>query len=252
MKYLTVLFLLSLGTVHAQVADYFTTEFLLGGKLNSENLIADYKGYDFSRIWTKTENSNVYGVIGEDHQRLRLKLITVEKNPFDSTEYIVYGKSMVKNTICDFTGVIRINEIRTFNEFHFGVDNEYEHAGIKSQGILIGAYEFRENREQVHSGIFKGELSARWYLNKDDQMVYDDIQLVADGYVNNAFVGVWRSDASNNEKLCNWGDYRVPMANEDFDIGVAELSVSDKYRDKGWEDTGSENTLLNMRVKWWE
>ena len=83
-------------------------------------------------------------------------------------------------------------------------------------------------------------------------MFYDDIQLVADGYVNNAFVGVWRSDASNNEKLCNWGDYRVPMANEGFDIGAAELSVSDKYRDKGWEDTGSENTLLNMRVKWWE
>ena len=49
--------------------------------------------------------------------------------------------------------MIRINEVRTFIEFHFGVDNEYEQAGIKSQGILIGAYEFRENRDQVHSGV---------------------------------------------------------------------------------------------------
>ena len=38
------------------------------------------------------------------------------------------------------------------------------------------------------------------------------------------------------EKICNWADYRVPNANKDFDVGVGEFGVSEKYLSKGWEN----------------
>ena len=42
-------------------------------------------------------------------------------------------------------------------ELRFGVDDEYADKGIKSQGVLIADYEFKENKEQNHIGIFKGK-----------------------------------------------------------------------------------------------
>lgn len=55
----------------------------------------------------KTKNDVVYGIIGEEHQRLMIKIILVEKNPYTPNEYISYGKSMVKGIICDFVQGIR-------------------------------------------------------------------------------------------------------------------------------------------------
>jgi len=64
------------------------------------------------------------------------------------------------------------------------------------------------------------------------------------------------------EKKCNWGDYRVPMANTDFDVGAGEFSVSEKYWDKGWLDIALQNKSPNLAIKksdnaekqkeWWE
>ena len=48
------------------------------------------------------------------------------------------------------------------------------------------------------------------------------------------FVGNWKMYKSKIEKICNWGDYRVPYTKCDFDIGAGELSISEKYSKNGY------------------
>ncbi len=153
---------------------------------------------------------------------------------YGENEYLVYGKSNVKSNICDFIGKITILKVQELNVESFGVDDEFKNSDIKKQGVLTAKYEFFENNAQIHSGQFQGILQSKWYLDKNDEITYNDIDSFTDGYFNNAFVGTWKMYSSTIEKVCNWADYRVPSVTCDFDIGAAELSVSEKYRMNGW------------------
>lgn len=209
--------------------------------LNDEEIIekditSNFIIYDFSNIWLATENRNIFGIIGNDYQRIKIKFLTVARNENNPNEYLVYGKSNVKNQICDFAGKITIKKIQEIKREHFGVDDEFKNSGIKAQGLLTAKYEFYENKNQTHSGIFSGELKSKWILDKGNLIKYDDINSVADGYFNNSFVGVWKMYDSNNEKKCNWADFRVPNIECDFDIGAGEFSPCEKYQKNGWKN----------------
>jgi hypothetical protein len=235
---------------------------MLGGQLKTKDELIKYREFDFSNIWLKTENVDVYGVLGDDHQRIRVKILSVKKNPENLIEYLVVGKSMVNDTISDFQGVINLTELYEVSEMHFGVDDEYAEKGIKSQGVLIAEYEFQQFYDRIYIGIFKGKLFTKWYMNSNNQIEYDNIEFISDGYMNNAFVGNWKSKKSEKEMICNWGDYRVPNANFDFDIGAGEFSVSEKYWNKGWLDVALKNQIPNNSIEpnktkgkskeWWE
>lgn len=212
--------------------------------LKENNEIDKYAKYDFSSLWLKTENQFVYGIIGEEYQRILIKFIFIEKDLNDKNEYLVYGKSNVKGNICDFVGKINIIKVQELKSQKLGVDDEYKNAGIKNQGLLTAKYEFFENKNINHSGEFRGTLQTEWYLDNNDIINYNDIDLNSDGYFNNAFVGIWKKYNSSLEKTCNWGDYRVPNSNCDFDIGAGELSIADKYLKNGW--------WVKPKQKWWE
>ena len=251
---------ISIGQTLDRIKENFDSE--IG--YQSENVLEKYESfdYDFSNIWSVTDNQNVYGIIGDEHQRISIKLISIFRISNGPFLYNVYGKSKVKENICEFYGNIVIKEIREIKELHFGVDAEYADKGIKNQGILVADYEFYESKEQKHSGIFKGKLYSKWYLNSKNEIVYDNIEFISDGYLNNAFVGVWKSYSTGKEKNCNWADYRVPIANQDFDIGAGEFSVSEEYWNKGWLDIALKNQVQNGTIvreksnkvakEWWE
>lgn len=259
----TIIILLFLTNVSfAQKNEKFLNEFMLGSELLTENVLDKYVQFDFSNIWLKTENSNVYGIIGDEHQRIRIKLLTIKKKPGKDIEYSVVGKSNVNETICDFQGTISLVEIYEDEELNYGVDDEFAEEGIISQGVLIADYSFKENKEQTHSGVFKGKLYTKWYLNSKNQIEYDNIEFISDGYFNNAFVGIWESYLTDKKKICNWAYYRVPNSNKDFDIGVGEFNVSEKYWKKGWMDIALTNQIPNKAIErkkdrdkkkdWWE
>lgn len=262
MKLIFWTFLLITTIGFSQSEKQFLSDFLLEDELNPKNKLSEYQHYDFSNVWNKTSNEFIYGIIGEDHQRIRIKFISINKSFEKPNEYFVFGKSMVEENICDFFGTIKIRKIKELKELHFGVDEEYKNKGITQQGILIAEYFFDEDAQQNHPGIFKGKLYSKWYLDKDDKMVYDDIQSISDTYFNNAFIGTWKSYETGKEKICNWADWRVPFANQDFDIGAGEFSVSKKYWDKGWLDIALKNQMQNGAVvksksdkktkQWWE
>jgi len=222
------------------------------------NLLVSASSYNFANLWTQTKNSHILGVIGNDHQRIRIKIISVKAIAGKSNEYKVTGKSSVKGTICDFSGEIILNRISELQEMHYGVDDYYKDKEIISQGILIAHYEFKENKHQKHSGVFKGKLYTKWYVNSENKVVYDNIESNADSYMNNAFIGVWISYTTGKEKICNWGDYRVPNSNQDFDIGAGEFSPNKKYLNKGWSNynkawvTGEKQAREIETAKWWK
>lgn len=258
MKKLLIILLLLANYSFAQNNGEFLSRFLLESELKPGNAIDQYSQYDFAGIWMQTENYCVLGIIGDDYQRIRIRLTAVRKNPNNPLEYLVNGKSNVKGNICDFSGTIKIIEINEYMQLNFGVDNEFMDKGIKSQGILIADYEFKEDPTQSHPGIFLGKLYSKWYVDSDDQVRYDDIQSISDAYMNNAFTGTWKSYSPGVEIVCNWGDYRVPMAKPDFDIGAGEFSVSEKYLDKGWNNYqdawfhGDEGAKEEELKEWWK
>jgi hypothetical protein len=235
-KILLILLVVVLG-VFAQTHDQsvkWQTAILNNDGLFKREYKASIAKYDFGSLWTRPDNSNVYGFIGDNYQRIRIKIISATRSKRSSDTYIIMGKSMVKGNICTFHGTIKITHARTYKKMHWGVDDKYKKTGIRMQGVLIAEYHFLEDDTQPHSGIFDGVLSTYWYVDKNGKINYDDLEKDSDSYGNNQFVGIWRGHRSEPVKICNWGDYRIPLSG-DLDIGAGEFSPADRYLKYGWQ-----------------
>lgn len=217
-----------------EAEDYKKTQLKNEDLINVE-LKSQFVSYDFSKLWTQTENQYVYGFIGDNYQRIRVKIIKVTKQPNSSDTYDVYGKSMVKNNIDEFHGTMTITNIRKYIVTLLGVDDEFKNKGFKGSFSMVGDYMFSENKDQMHSGIFKGTFRSDFYLDKNGKEHYNDIDNYSDRYNNNQFVGQWSQYDGKIIKRCNWGDFRIPNSG-DFDIGAGEISPDDKYLKYGWQN----------------
>jgi len=212
---------------------------------------------DFSPLWTKTPNTLVFGFIGDNFQRLRMKIISATKDSEHPDRYRVCGKSKVKNNICRFSGTITIQSIDTLTEMHWGVDDNYKDSGIVKEGSLTAHYYFTEDSTQLHSGIFEGTLSTSWYIDSHGQLRYDNIEIYSDSYCNNQFEGTWKPRNANKAKICNWGDYRI-LSSRDLDIGAGEFSPDEKYLKYGWQSyqdawlNENDNARHEEEKEWWK
>ncbi|MEA4937246.1 MAG: hypothetical protein VB102_11490 [Paludibacter sp.] len=213
--------------------------------------------YDYGNLWTETENKHIYGIIGENYQRIRIKILHVTRQKANNNVFEVTGKSMVKNNICDFHGTITINSIRVYKVMHWGVDDVYKNKGIKQQGLLIAEYHFEEDINQTHSGTFEGTLYTSWFIDKLGKLKYDRIEKSSDNYRNNQFIGTWTEYKTEKKKVCNWADYRVPNGG-DLDIGAGEFSPDDKYLKFGWQTyrdayfNGNKSARQVEEKQWWK
>lgn len=210
-------------------------------ELKRKDIKSDFTGYDFSSLWTETENSLTYGVIGNNNQRIKMKFTDVKRDSLISYSYIIIGKSMVKNNICDFKGKITVTSILATKD--------------KKHGILLGEYLFKEDSSQIHSGIFKGNFATLFYI-ENDSVKYDNQNDAADSYRNNQFNGTWQRYHSGQHKVCKWGDYRIPFS-DDLDMGAGVFSPTDKYLNAGWQNlrnafNNDENAIQEELKKWWE
>ncbi|HEY0730798.1 MAG TPA: hypothetical protein VGD33_00150 [Chitinophagaceae bacterium] len=202
----------------------FENEILTNEYIDKTDVKTEFIKYDISSLLTQTRNDRVFGFIGDNYQRIRIKFISVIRNKENPSQYFVYGKSMVKENVCEFQGTITITKV-----FNFKVTDI---PGIK-QGKVVGEYLLFENPSQKHVGQFRGIFSSNWYLDKDGNLKYDDLSDVADGFTNNEFVGTWTSYSGTIIKACNWGDHRIPMSG-DLDDGAGEFHPSDQYQANGW------------------
>jgi hypothetical protein len=215
--------------------------------------------HNFSSLFTHADNSEVFGFIGDNYQRIRIKFISVTKDTASADTYVVFGKSMVKNNICDFRGTIKILNIRKYKSISYGVDDAYKNKGIKGEYFILGDFMLFENQKQNSSGIFKGVFQTDFFLDKNNRVQYDDIDLSADGYTNNQFVGQWINYKTNQIKRCNWGDFRIPNSGS-FDIGAGDFSPDDKYLKYGWQSVrdpivsnpNNKKAKQIEEVRWWK
>jgi hypothetical protein len=209
------------------------------------NFFDQIKTYDLSTILTadsiisedgengkeKFKRAEILGFIGDDYQRLFIHFVSVIQNPTNPYEYLVFGKTKVKETICSFQGTITVRQARV-----------YISADIPTykQGFAICDIILYEDKKQPSTGFIKGMMKSEFLIDNKGRFRYDATSFLADGYSNNQFDGSWTSYKTNTSKKCNWGDYRIPQCG-DLDIGAGEFSVNDKYLKSGW---------TNYRIAW--
>lgn len=221
--------------------------------LNSEyadktEILNKVVGYDFSNI-LKFDKYNydvvIRGYIGSNYQRIQVHFISIIKNSENPSQYYVYGKTKVKNNICDFQGTIDLINSRYYKESDIDT--------IK-QGFILAKYKFFEDPNQKYSGYFEGFLKSDWYITDNGFLCYDDLSIIADGYANNEFVGIWNSYNNNASKICNWAHGRIPYSNN-LDIGAGEFYPDKQYQKNGWDSYMTEyNEFVTTRkkVEWWK
>lgn len=223
---------IQITTVWYQV---YLKDFVPLDELKEENLIAHYGKFDFSKIWNQTTSDRVWGIIGQDYQRIRIKFLAIEKDSKNQNIYLVKGKSNVKGNICDFQGTITLKKVFEVKDESVRPisleDDGWDLSNIKKRGVLIAEYILYEDRLQKHSGVFKGILYSKWYLDRENGIKYDDNEVIVK---NNPFIGTWTGYSSGKSKICNWGDFHVPDIDDDFDEGAGEFYPNNKYDDKGW------------------
>lgn len=101
-RLLSLFILLPLACFSQDATQSFKAKYFQGSSLSKTELKDKMVTNNFAKIWTTTDNALVYGFIGENYQRIRIKLISVTKDPINAERYNVYGKSMVKTNICYF------------------------------------------------------------------------------------------------------------------------------------------------------
>lgn len=205
---------------------------LAASDLRPTDKLSQYIHYDFSPLWLTTANEAVMGFIGPGYQRLRLKILTAQRDKADPTRYQVTGKSQVLGYVSAFSGVLVVRQVRELRVLATRIDETVSPA--RHEGILLADYELREDASQPKSGVFRGVLETDWYLDKQGKLLYDDIRTTGDGFCNNQFVGTWTSYTTKKTLRCNWGDYRIPNSG-DLDRGAGEFSPSPKYYANGWD-----------------
>ena len=212
------------GQVPAQEEAKVYVDLVLNrGDLSTEELKDSLSALDYSTLWTFTENCFVYGFIGENYQRLRMKFLSVEHDRLQPDIYAVQGKSRVRSTTCALHGELAIEHVRRNPDPDYDVEGVYKDSLIHGFFTVTGAYRFIEDSTCAHAGSFQGKFISWFYLDADGRVRYDDVIDVADGYTNNEFVGDWRAKNGGTIKRCNWGDWRIPDSGE-FDAGAGEFS----------------------------
>lgn len=200
-------------------------------RLKSSDQIAKYSTHDFSELLKP--KSDFLGFIGTNYKRIFINFKQIQKSTDSSNVYNLSGSSTVGTNTCDFLGTIKIKKIKEVINLHLGIDNIYADSGIVSQGIIIAEYELNESKDQKYSGTFKGIMTLWFYVNKDGNIQYDDIEKHSASFNNNQFIGTWQQYNSTKTKICNWGEYRIPYSGN-LDIGASEFSVNPKYYPYGW------------------
>ena len=208
------------------------------GVFNSKGRL-DLGNIDISSMLSKP--SFPYGVIPyigfidiKIKRRLEINFLKIEKSTTNDSLYIAKGKTKVGKNVRLFEGDIKIKHIYFFAEHSKGLEDDMV-GKIKSQGIIIADYHFREDKKLSATGIFEGKVLLRWYINNKGVFLFDDIEEYSDDYRNNQFVGTWTSYKTGVKKVANWGICRIPCSG-DLDWGAAEFSPAPEYRKYGWED----------------
>lgn len=236
-------------TVFAQVYDAGKSKEWVSQSKDSEgseykiDLVENLKAYDFAKIWQDNKYP-ILGIIGENYQRLSIRYISIIQDNENQNVYFVYGKSKVKNNICEFQGKIEL--IQNYSQ------KENISANYKSEGYIVANCTFYEKSAQSHSGYFKGVLKTYYAINKNDIIQYPDDGDEPDTNCNNGFVGVWTDYKTKKSKPAHWGADFIPLSTDlNVTSAVGDFIPNVKYQNNGWQSTNN-NWKIDSPQNWWK
>ena len=212
--------------------------------------------FDFAPLWIRLhDNASVLGYIGDNYQRLRVVILSATKHPSEPDTYTVTGKSMVKGVVRAFTGTMKIT--KTGSTPASELDEDYKGEQLKEAGFVFGEYHFVEDAKQTNTGKFDGVFVTYWVVDRNGRLLYDEVLMGADGYLNNQFAGTWTSYRTKASKPASWGDSRIPVSG-DLDMGAGEFLPDEKYIRNGWQGyrdaygvKQDKRALAEERKQWW-
>jgi hypothetical protein len=204
---------------------------------------------------------SVLGFIGRNFQRFEIHFTLFEKSKTDNRTYFLKGKTRVKNSICNFTGELKILNIEIGKDSIRLLD-EMEYSKNHTLITITSKIIIKENPKEKHSGFIEGTLSTSAFADSTNEIHYNSLEFFSDGFINNAFEGKWTKYNSTETKINNWGDFRIPNSG-DLDNGAGEFSANDKYLKNGWEtyrlqyygEPNSKEMINAVKIendKWWE
>lgn len=209
-------------------------------------LLEELEFNDISHLWSGSKaQDNKLGFIGKDYERLRIRILSVIKNPDNPYEYFLYGKTLVSGTLCEFQGSLQITEAG-FYETQANADF--------AKGFLYGDYVLAEDASCLHSGVFRGSFQTDFYIDDNWTFYYDNLNEDLPNYRNNQFEGRWYPYREGEAMTANWGDSRIP-GSDDLDAGFAEFLPSLKYLKNGWDsfETEIKNRKAGEEIgQWWK
>lgn len=199
-----------------------------------ENLKSDY-----CQLWI---GKTFYGTIGDDNQRIDIRFIEIAKDTNSHFKYHVQGKSRVKNNVCDFQGVMTIDQIMLLDEARSGCDEP-----TLSAGIIYGTYILNEDPNQSHVGRFTGDFKSM-FDKSSDGFKLNNAWFGQDGF--NSFIGIWESYVSEEPRFCAWG-FQLPLSVHDDlfkHYDKAFYLFNSKYMDRGWKTYVLSNLISFIKV----
>ena len=264
---ITILSCTIFNNIYSQLSQesiLFKTESLMQNNVDNKELLMEYSFLDFSNLLTEN-NSALLGFMGADYQRIRIKMISVTKNPENPNKYIVYGKRKTHKEVYEFNGEIEVIHIREIiDSYKLELYEEaMKHGDYKTADwlktpcyLLVAKCVFYEDSIKTNSGFFNGILVSQYYL-KNNIACYPYFEIESDKFSNNSFVGTWSGYENKTIKKCNWGEYRIPNSG-DLDVGVGLFSPNIKYLKRGWQsyydaNFNNDSTAIQKELNiWWE
>lgn len=186
------------------------------------------------------------GFLGNEYERFYIHYDIVYQ--LEKGRYQVKGKTKFLDNIRAIAGEIIVDSIVP----HIQVSAiDCELGGMApfvegdETGTIYAHYSFSEARDEVPVGKYVGKAMFDYALHKGN-LYYDATNLIADGYCNNQYEGVWVSLDNDDEIICNWGDYRIPNSGP-LDIGCAEFYPNEEaQKNHGWANYNQPDKL------WWK
>ena len=194
----------------------------------------DIQKADFSSI-ILNQSTDYLGAIGVHKKRLVVLISSAKRNPQNPLVYEIAGRTRVGKNIRQFKGSITLTQLISGKPEDPANDLYTENSGVQEEGVAVGAFILDEYEDLPATGVFKGKVLLWWFLSKKGKIEYNDGYLMADPYLNNAYIGTWTSKQTHKSQQVSWGHYRVPCAG-DLDMGAGEFSPAPEYYKYGWDE----------------
>ena len=181
----------------------------------------DIQKADFSSL-ILNQSTDYLGAIGVHKKRLVVLISSAKRNPQNPLMYEIAGRTRVGKNVRQFKGSITLTQLISGKPEDTTNDLYTENSGVQEEGVAVGDFILDEYEDLSATGVFKGKE-------------YNDGYLMADPYLNNAYIGTWTSKQTHKSQQVSWGHYRVPCAG-DLDMGAGEFSPAPEYYKYGWDE----------------